>query len=147
MTTLVPVKTSSGFAGCLTAQNPFDLVDMQDRGTGVQGDHGRYEWTFVVPLWQWRGGSWFFITAPQDVSDDIDAVVGSSTGGFGSIRVEVTVGRSVWRTSLFPSKEQAAYVLPIKKAVRLAENLAEGKPVSTKITLIERRQAPGGQPR
>ena len=32
-------------------------------------------------------------------------------------------GETVWRTSLFPSAEAGAYVLPVKKAVRVAEGL------------------------
>lgn len=86
----------------------------------------RHAWRFAAPLWRWREGSWHFVTVPQDVSDEVDAVVGDATGGFGSVRVEVTVGGTVWRTSLFPSTEEAAYVLPVKKAVRAAEGWAEG---------------------
>ncbi len=65
---------------------------------------------------------------PDDVSDDIEERHGSDAGGFGSIKVEVTVGATTWRTSLFPSKEARAYVLPVKKAVRTAEALVEDKP-------------------
>ena len=44
-------------------------------------------------------------------------------GSVSSVRVEVTLGRSTWRTSLFPSKPLDTYVLPVKKAVRRAEQL------------------------
>ncbi len=94
-----------------------------------------------MPLWRWREGSWHFVTVPQDVSDEVEQVVGDATGGFGSVRVEVTVGRSVWRTSLFPSSEQAAYVLPVKKAVRVAEHLADGRAVHVTIRVLD---APAG---
>ena len=94
------------------------------------------EWRFTAPLWRWRGGSWHFVTVPQDVSDEVDATVGDATGGFGSVRVEVTVGASTWRTSLFPSTEEAAYVLPVKKAVRVAEGLAEGGAADLSIRLV-----------
>ena len=69
-------------------------------------------WTFTAPVWRWREGSWRFVTLPEDVSDEVDEVVGDATGGFGSVRVEVSVGGSVWRTSLFPSSSAAAYILP-----------------------------------
>lgn len=94
-------------------------------------------WSFTVPLWRWREGSWHFVTVPQDVSDEVDQVVGDATGGFGSVRVEVTVGATVWRTSLFPSTEEAAYVLPVKKAVRVAEALADGRAVHVTIRLLD----------
>ena len=90
---------------------------------------------FMATLWLWKDdSSWWFITLPDDVSDDIEDHHGSSAGGFGSIKVEVTVGATTWRTSLFPSMEQHAYVLPMKKAARVAESLVEGK--SFQVSLV-----------
>ncbi len=97
-----------------------------------------HEWTFEEPLWRWREGTWHFVTVPPEVSDTIDEVVGDATGGFGSVRVEVTVGASVWRTSLFPSKEEGAYVLPVKKAVRIAEGLREHESATITVRLLDR---------
>jgi hypothetical protein len=96
---------------------------------------GTRGWEFSAPLWRWREGSWHFVTVPPDVSDEVDEAVGDATGGFGSVRVEVTVGGSTWRTSLFPSAEEAAYVLPVKKAVRTAEGVAEGDAVAVALRL------------
>jgi hypothetical protein len=95
-------------------------------------------WTFTAPVWRWREGSWRFVTLPEDVSDEVDEAVGDATGGFGSVRVEVSVGASVWRTSLFPSSSAAAYVLPVKKAVRVAEGLADDDPAEVSIRLVDR---------
>ena len=92
-------------------------------------------WAFEATLWRWRDGSWHFVTVPQQVSDEVDEAVGDATGGFGSVRVRVQVGGTTWRTSLFPSAEQAAYVLPVKKAVRTAEGLVEGRPVRVVLAL------------
>ena len=90
---------------------------------------------FTASLWPWKDdGSWWFVTLPDDVSDDIEERHGSSAGGFGAVKVEVTVGATTWRTSLFPSMEQRAYVLPMKKAVRVAESLAEGE--SFQVSLV-----------
>jgi hypothetical protein len=87
------------------------------------------QYRFTASIWPWKEheGSWWFVTVPDDVSDDIEERHGSSAGGFGSIKVEVTVGGTTWHTSLFPSMEQRAYVLPVKKAVRVAESIDEGK--------------------
>ncbi|MGL4745280.1 MAG: DUF1905 domain-containing protein [Dermatophilaceae bacterium] len=95
-------------------------------------------WSFGAVLWRWKKGSWFFVTVPDGVSDQVDETVGDVTGGFGSVRVEVTVGGSVWQTSLFPSREAAAYVLPMKKAVRTAEGLVDGGKVAVAIRLLDR---------
>jgi len=53
----------------------------------------------------------------------------------GQIKVEVTVGKTTWRTSLFPGKMKT-YVLAVKKAVRVAEKIHEGDVVIAKIKLI-----------
>ncbi len=96
------------------------------------------EWSFDAPVRRWREGSWRFVTVPEGVSDEVDEVVGGSTGGFGSVRVEVTVGATVWRTSLFPSAEAGAYVLPVKKAVRVAEGLDDDDLAEVTIRLVAR---------
>ena len=95
----------------------------------------RYE--FTASLWLWKDdSSWWFVTVPEAVSDEIEHIHGASAGGFGSIKVEVTVGATTWRTSLFPSSEQRAYVLPMKKAVRTAEALEEGGPFKLSLVCV-----------
>ncbi|MGH3458988.1 DUF1905 domain-containing protein [Aeromicrobium sp.] len=92
---------------------------------------------FTASLWLWKDeSSWWFVTLPDDVSDDIEDRHGASAGGFGSIKVEVTVGATTWRTSLFPSAEQRAYVLPMKKAVRAAEALVEDEPFDISLVCV-----------
>ena len=54
------------------------------------------------------------------------------------MRVEVTVGSTTWLTSLFPSTEQGAYVLPVKKAVRTAEGVGDDDPLEVTIRLVGR---------
>ncbi len=55
---------------------------------------------------------------------------------FGSIKVEVRVGGSTWKTSLFPRKGGNGWFLPLKKPVRLAEGLIEGDEVTVELTLL-----------
>jgi hypothetical protein len=97
------------------------------------------EFSFVAPLWRWQGESaWHFVTLPPDVSDDIEELTAPTRRGFGSVRVEVTVGETTWQTSLFPDSTVAAYVLPVRRAVRDAERLAVGDPVRVRIRLLDR---------
>lgn len=90
---------------------------------------------FDAELWLHSGGRWIFITVPEDESDEILELV-PSTGGFGSVRVEVRIGTSVWRTSVFPSKELGCFVLPIKKPVRKAEGIDEGDTIPVSLTVL-----------
>jgi hypothetical protein len=91
-------------------------------------------------LWKWSGGkaAWFFITLPARTSLEIRLVdAGPARRGFGALRAEATIGKTTWTTSVFPSAEKKAYLLPVKASVRKAEMLVEGKQVS--LTLKVRR--------
>jgi len=92
---------------------------------------------FSAELWEWTSKtSWFFLSVPNDMADDIEEQFGRRAAGFGSLRVEVTIGSTTWQTSIFPSKEEATYVLPVKKAVRTAEGLTPGKSADVHLTLL-----------
>lgn len=52
---------------------------------------------------------------------------------FGSVRVAVTVRATSWRTSLFPDTKTEAYMLPVEKAVRVAEHLETGDEVRARL--------------
>lgn len=94
-------------------------------------DQPAYE--FTTELWRHSGDApWCFVTIPKDVADDIDARVGERAG-FGSVPVVVSVGATTWQTSLFPDNSSASFVLPVKKAVRRAEGLEVGEPVSIRL--------------
>ncbi|WP_019144542.1 DUF1905 domain-containing protein [Aeromicrobium massiliense] len=81
-------------------------------------------------------GTWFFTTLPFDLSDEIEERHRDSAAGFGSLKVRVRVGATSWTTSLFPSKQAEAYVLPVKKAVREAEQLHDGSPVQVTVEVL-----------
>ena len=80
--------------------------------------------------------AWCFVSLPHEEADDIEARAGIQTA-FGSVRVEVTVGATTWRTSLFPDTTQATYVLPMKQAVRAAEGLAPGDTCEVRLRIVE----------
>lgn len=96
------------------------------------------ELTFTAKLWEWEGqGAWFFISLPKEYYDEIKDITSSPKKGFGSIKVEAMIGRSTWRTSIFPDSKSSTYLLPIKKAIRVAENLVTGSLVEVKLRLID----------
>jgi hypothetical protein len=94
-------------------------------------------YAFEVAVWEWSSKtSWFFVSLPDDEADEIEERFGRRAAGFGSIRVEVTIGSSTWRTSLFPSNERKTYVLPLKKAVRAAEGLGAGSVAAVELVVV-----------
>jgi len=95
---------------------------------------------FAAPLWIWNGDtgtSWHFVTVPFDVTDEIDELCSETKKGFGSVRVKATIGRTVFTTSIFPSKEQESFILPVKAAVRKAEHLADGTACTVTLQLLD----------
>lgn len=94
---------------------------------------------FTAVLWKWQSETataWYFLSLPEGVSQEIKFFCPRRGPGFGSIRVEVTIGASKWRTSLFPSKETGVYLLPVKAAVRRAESFGEGDSENTRVKVL-----------
>lgn len=107
---------------------------------GPRWQHGRVTWQFEAPLWLWdarQADAWTFVSLPTDVADEVLEVGEAVARGFGSLRVEVTVGATTWRTSVFPSKGLGTYVLPIKRAVRRAEGLDDGDTARVRLRLVD----------
>lgn len=94
-------------------------------------------YTFEAEVWEHAGdGAWHFVSLPDAVADEIDELHGHKAGGFGSVRVEVTIGGSTWRTSVFPDKKRATYLLPVKKPVRRAEGIETGSVVRVALEVV-----------
>lgn len=55
--------------------------------------------------------------------------------GFGSLPVEVTIGKTVWKTSIFPEKTSGSYILPVKAMVRKAEKIEAGDEIEFSVTI------------
>jgi hypothetical protein len=87
---------------------------------------------FTGKLWYWKGPApWYFVTVPAKQCRDIKAVSKLVTYGWGVIPVQVQIGETTWKTSLFPKDE--AYIVPIRASVRKAENLEEGQKVTVQL--------------
>ena len=90
------------------------------------------------PLWRWTSASgpaaWHFITIDGAAGEALSGTaimrrMEGNSRGFGSLRVVATIGESVFKTSVFPSKE-TGWLLPVKASVRKAEGLGEGDAVA-----------------
>ncbi len=87
---------------------------------------------FKGKIWFWRGPApWYFVTVPAKQCRDLKAISGFVTYGWGMIPVTVRIGKTAWKTSLFP--KEGSYVVPIKASVRKAEKLEEGDSVTIRL--------------
>lgn len=89
--------------------------------------------------WTWdarRTDSWVFVSLPVEASDEIREQVDGPRRGFSSMQVRVTLGGSMWTTSIFLDSARGSYVLPIKRAIRQAEALDAGDIATVTVELI-----------
>lgn len=80
-------------------------------------------------VWLYPGlAAWYFVTLPEKESGDIKRAFEGMTAGFGSLPVNVTVGQTTWKTSIFPDRK-GAYMLPLKADVRKKEKIQTGSTI------------------
>jgi hypothetical protein len=92
---------------------------------------------FSAEVWAYPGdGAWHFVTLPPEVAEAI-ADRPTERRGFGTRRVSVTVGRSTWRTSLFPDSASRSFLLPIRRSVRDREGISAGDLATIHLALRE----------
>ena len=85
-------------------------------------------------VWKYSGpAGWYFVYVPKKESEGIKKK-SLVTVGFGFVPVQVTVGESTWKTTLFPTKE-GPYLLSIKANIRKLESIYEGDEISVKFML------------
>jgi hypothetical protein len=95
--------------------------------------------TVTSLLWIWKGsdaaGRWYFITVPEEQSDDIRAHAFGNPRGFRSVKVEARIGDVVWRTSVFPLNS-GGYLLPVKAEIRRQAGIGAGDEVTVELELL-----------
>lgn len=69
---------------------------------------------------------WTYISVPENKIPNV------KPGGWGSIPVNVTVGKTTWKTSIFPIQKGAGHFIPIKKQVRNKESIVVGDTFTVK---------------
>ncbi len=78
--------------------------------------------SFKAKIWLYEGkAAWYFASLPKGMSAKIKAIFGGMKRGWGSLPVLVTLGKTQWRTSIFPDSKRGAYLLPLKAEVRRQE--------------------------
>lgn len=95
-------------------------------------------YTFERKLWKYAGeAAWYFISVPTEYTDELKKLRNTQYKNFGSIKVSAEIGTSKWQTSIFPDSKSGCYLLPVKKEVRLANNIKDGDDVNVFISVID----------
>jgi len=89
-------------------------------------------------IWVWQGGGtqgrWHFLTLSGDAVDALRMRAMETRRGFGSVKVEATIGETSWRTSVFPQSGGKEFILPVKASVRRAEGIGAGDSVTVRLS-------------
>ncbi len=92
------------------------------------------ELEFEGQIIHWRGPSPFhFVPVPEDESEIIREISSMVTYGWGVIPVAARIGATQYTTSLFP--RNGGYMVPVKDAVRRAEQLSIGDTVTVALVI------------
>lgn len=82
----------------------------------------------------WRGPAPFhFVALPEPAAAAVRSVAPLVSYGWGVIPVSARIGGTTWTTSLFP--KDGGYLLPVKDAVRRAEQIDLGDEVAVVMRL------------
>ncbi len=95
-----------------------------------------HAFTFTDTLRRYPGGGGFFyIKVGKSIAQKLRDTYRLNHAGWASLRVEVRVGKTTWKTSIFWDK-RVSYWLFLKAAVRKAEQLTSGKKVRAHVKLL-----------
>ncbi len=75
------------------------------------------------------------MSIPRKDGEDIKKHFGKKQRGWGSLPVVVTLGKTSWKTSIFPDKKSGTYLLPLKAEIRKKEEIFSGDKVSFSIEI------------
>jgi hypothetical protein len=114
---------------------PSGSLSQRDGGDEMPAPYpARMQVEFTGELWYWRGPAPFhFITVPDRQAAAIQDLSRLVTYGWGMIPVAARIEGTEWTTSLFP--KDGGYVVPVKDAVRRAEDLEVGDAVTVRLTV------------
>ena len=94
----------------------------------------RAEYRVRARLWLYPGkGGWYFVTVPRAQSRKIKALFGPEARGWGSIPIRVRIGKTEWRTSLFPDRKTGNYLFAVKAEVRKKQRVDAGDTITATV--------------
>jgi hypothetical protein len=89
-------------------------------------------------VWLYPGeAAWRFASVPPKIAKVIRERFSEFSRGWGSLPVTVTIGKTCWKTSIFPDKKTGSYLLPLKAHVRKEEEIEAGDTITLHIDIRE----------
>lgn len=97
------------------------------------------EWTVTGEIVEWRGPApYYFLPLDEDDSADFK-IEAAGLEYWGQVAVIVTIGDTTFKTAVFP--KDGRYLVPLRAAVRQAEGLEVGLPVTAAVRIDHDRRS------
>ncbi|MFA6469470.1 MAG: DUF1905 domain-containing protein [Bacteroidota bacterium] len=110
---------------------------MTIHNTSRSGAGSKATYKIRAKVWLYPGfGGWHFVTLPAKQASMIRTLFSMEARPFGSIPVEVTIGKTKWKTSLFPDKKSKSYLFAVKAEVRRKEKVAADDTIVAEIQIL-----------
>ena len=88
---------------------------------------GKIKYQFSADLWKDKAESgWFFVTLPQDYSEEIRSQLQWQEEGWGRMKASAAINDLNWNTSIWFDTKSKRYILPVKAEIRKKLSLKEG---------------------
>ena len=101
-------------------------------------------YSFKARIWKYKGkASWHFVTLPKALSKKIRLHHGESEQGWGRLSGTAQIQNTQWKTAIWFDSKANSYLLPVKAAVRKAEDLDKESLVLVHIVLDQEKRALG----
>lgn len=80
--------------------------------------------------------AWHFAYVPKKESEIIREKHRRVARGWGSIPVTAQIGKTAWKTSIFPDKKSGQYLLPLKLEIRKKEEIGDGDTIKLSLSFV-----------
>jgi hypothetical protein len=88
---------------------------------------GKIKYQFSADLWKDKAeGGWYFVTLPQDYSDEIRNELQWQEEGWGRMKASAEINELNWDTSIWFDTKSKRYILPVKAVIRKKLSLKDG---------------------
>ncbi len=95
------------------------------------------EYKIKTRVWLYPGmAGWHFVSIPKKEAKEIKENFGKVSRGFGSLPVIVVIGKTTWKTSIFPDQKSDTYLLPLKAQVRKKEGFGNEDDIIFRIRIM-----------
>jgi len=86
---------------------------------------GKIKYQFTAKIWQYASpkGGWYFVSLPMEISTEIRENLKWQEAGWGRLKVAAKINNTEWETAIWFDSKKKTYLLPLKAAIRVKENL------------------------